>query len=99
MFLEGLANKQKKSYNNSPTSWSFCFMNNDKSKVNMWYILTLFGQIGFIIAIPVAVLAYFGHRIDDRWHTSPLFILVGMGLALTISSIAIYTMIKKIEDK
>lgn len=68
-------------------------------KNNLWPMLSIFGQIGLIIAIPVAVLAYFGHKLDLKFHTSPLFILSGMGISLFISSLAIYQMIKRIENK
>jgi len=70
-------------------------------KVNnpMWMVLSLVGQTGIIIALPVAVLAYAGHRLDLKLNTSPLFILSGMGLSLLISGILIYRMIKKIEEK
>ena len=74
-------------------------MKNNNSNSNTWYLLSLFGQIGFIIAIPVAVLAYLGHKLDIICNTSPFFILTGMGLAITASSIGIYQMIKKIEEK
>lgn len=75
-------------------------MNNKKpANLNTWQMMSMFGQIGFIIAIPVAILAYFGHKLDVRLNTSPLFILSGMGISLFISSLGIYRMIKKVEEK
>jgi F0F1-type ATP synthase assembly protein I len=68
-------------------------------KNNIWPTLAIIGQVGLIIAIPVSILAYFGHKLDLRFHTSPLFLLAGMGLSLLLSSLAIYQMIKKIENK
>lgn len=60
-------------------------------------VLSLCGQLGFIIALPVAVLAYFGAKLDKFYGTSPLFILSGMGLSIFISSITIYYKIKQLE--
>ena len=66
---------------------------------NIWYILSLVGQLGFIIAIPLVLLALAGRYLDKVWHTSPLFLLVGMGLALIISSAVVWKMVKEIENK
>jgi len=73
--------------------------NKKPEKMNTWYMFSLFGQIGFIIAIPVAVFAYFGHKLDIKFQISPLFLLSGMGISLFVSSLGIYRMIKKVEDK
>lgn len=64
---------------------------------NIWFALGIIGQVGFIIAVPVAILAYFGAKIDKLYHTTPLFILSGMGLSILISSMAIYYKIKRLE--
>ncbi|MCL5795104.1 MAG: AtpZ/AtpI family protein [Patescibacteria group bacterium] len=68
-------------------------------KNNIWFVFSILGQIGLIIAIPVVFLAYFGAKLDKFYHTAPLFILSGMGIALAISSLLIYQMIKRIEEK
>ncbi len=68
-------------------------------KNNIWFVFSILGQIGIIIAVPVAVLAYLGAKLDKFYHTTPLFILSGMGVALAISSLLIYQMIKKVEGK
>ena len=69
------------------------------NKINSWYMFSLFGQIGFIIAVPVAVFAYFGHKLDLKFNSSPLFLLSGMGISLFVSSLGIYRMIKKVENQ
>jgi len=68
-------------------------------KNNIWYLFSTFSQIGFIIAIPAGVFAYLGHKIDVKFSTSPLFILSGIGVAIFVSCLAIYQMIKKIENE
>jgi len=66
-------------------------------KNNFWYLFSTFSQIGFIIAIPAALFAYFGHKLDIKFDTSPLFLISGIGIAIFVSCFAIYQMIKKIE--
>lgn len=68
-------------------------------KNNIWFVFSILGQVGLVLAIPVTILAYFGAKLDKFYHTTPLFILSGMGLALGISSLLIYKMIKKVEGK
>lgn len=68
-------------------------------KNNIFYVLSILGQLGFIIAIPAAVFAYLGAMLDKKWHTSPLMIIASLGLAIFSSSIIVYRMIKKIEGK
>lgn len=72
-----------------------------KSKQNYsyWNTFQLLGQLGFIIAIPAAGFAYLGAVLDRKYHASPLFIIAGLGLAIFLSSLAVYRMIKKIEEK
>lgn len=64
----------------------------------MWYVLSLCGQLGFIIALPVAILTYYGHLLDLKFSTTPLFILIGIGLAMIVSGLIIWRLIKKIEE-
>ncbi len=66
-------------------------------KQSFWFIVGTLTQIGFIITIPVAILAFVGAKLDKAYHTTPLFILAGMGLSIFISGIAIYFKIKQIE--
>jgi len=68
-------------------------------KNNVWFVLSEIGQLGFIIAVPVAVFAYFGAKIDKTYHTSPMFLIAGIGLSIFASSLVIYQKIKKIEGK
>lgn len=56
----------------------------------MWKYLALVGNIGLIIAIPIVCLAYLGHYLDNRFATSPWFLLVGIILSFIISSAILY---------
>jgi ATP synthase protein I len=48
----------------------------------MWAPLALVGQLGFTIAVPIALLAILGSYLDGRFHTGHIFILLGLLLGL-----------------
>lgn len=58
---------------------------NDK-KSNLWQALSLLGQLGYVIAIPLVILAIVGRFLDKKFHTSPWLLIVGMFLALITST-------------
>lgn len=62
-----------------------------------WYVLSLVGQLGFIIAIPAAGFGFGGAHLDRLWGTSPLFILLGLALAICASGLWIYYFIRTIK--
>jgi hypothetical protein len=64
---------------------------------NLLYVLSLVGQLGFIIALPAALFAYGGAILDRQLGTSPLFILLGLGLAIVSSSLWVYRFVQKIK--
>lgn len=80
------------------TYYVFCGYIMAKKSNNIWNVLGIVGQLGFIIAIPAAALAYLGHILDHKFSTSPLFLIAGLGLAILLSSLAVYKMIKKINN-
>ncbi len=58
--------------------------------------LKLVWELGYIIAIPVVVLGFGGAYLDKRLGISPLFLLLGLGLALFLSWLGVRRMIRKI---
>ncbi|WP_170142927.1 AtpZ/AtpI family protein [Thermosporothrix hazakensis] len=54
----------------------------------------LVGQLGFTIAIPIALLALLGYWVDGRFHTAPLFILLGLLLGLISGIFGAYRLLK-----
>ena len=44
--------------------------------------MALMGQLGFIIAVPIALLAIGGNYLDGVVHTAHLFVLLGLLLGL-----------------
>lgn len=62
-----------------------------------WSLLNLAWKLGYTIAVPIALLGFGGAWLDKKFATSPLFILIGIVLAIFISGIAIYRKIKNLE--
>jgi len=46
-------------------------------------------EMGYTMAIPLVVLALGGRLLDRYLKTSPLFLLIGIGLSIAISSLAL----------
>ncbi len=61
-------------------------------------VLSLVGQLGFIIGLPAAAFGFGGAWLDRELGTSPLFILLGLGLAITSSAIWVYRFVKNLES-
>jgi F0F1-type ATP synthase assembly protein I len=62
-------------------------------------VLTLAFELGFIIALPAALGAYGGYRLDMRFQTKPIFTITLLVVAIVVSSLVIYRKIKQIEKK
>jgi len=58
--------------------------------------LSLAWELGYLMAIPLVVLALLGRFLDKTWGTSPWLLLVGIGLSLLISSWTVYLKVTKI---
>lgn len=58
-----------------------------EEKSGLWQALSLAGQLGYTIAIPLVVLALVGRLLDNKYKTSPWFLLLGILLSLIITSI------------
>ncbi|PIR66914.1 MAG: hypothetical protein COU51_01250 [Parcubacteria group bacterium CG10_big_fil_rev_8_21_14_0_10_36_14] len=53
----------------------------------MWQALSLAGQLGYTIAVPLVILALIGRFFDRKYDSSPWFLLGGIFLSLIITSI------------
>jgi F0F1-type ATP synthase assembly protein I len=60
-----------------------------------WSTLSLAWELGYTIAIPIAVLAFGGAYLDKYLNTSPIFLLIGVFLSIGISTFGI---LKKTKD-
>lgn len=61
--------------------------------------MSLAFELGYVIALPAAVFAFGGALLDKRWGTSPLFILVGLALAISSSTLLVARLIKRLSNQ
>ena len=62
-------------------------------------LLSAFGlvfELGYIIAIPAVLFAVGGRMLDYRFGSSPVFLLVGIFVAVLLSLYSVYIKIKNI---
>lgn len=62
----------------------------------LWSALALAWELGYTIAIPIVIFAIGGRFLDKKLGSSPIFLLLGILLALIISGIGIYRKTMKI---
>jgi len=67
--------------------------NQAPQKVNLLAIGT---EFGVMIAVPILVFGGIGFYLDSKFGTTPVFILVGVGLSILSSSLLLYKRIKEI---
>ncbi|MBI4994613.1 AtpZ/AtpI family protein [Candidatus Peregrinibacteria bacterium] len=67
-------------------------------KNNLGSVLNLAWELGYTIALPIAILGFGGAMLDKKVGTSPLFLLIGIALSIIISGIAVYRKIKIISN-
>jgi F0F1-type ATP synthase assembly protein I len=75
-----------------------------KGKVdNQWWMVSIVGEIGFLIVIPLVILAILGRMVDAMFSSFPLFFLIGILCAIIASTYIIYrritTVLKEIETE
>lgn len=61
-----------------------------KPIVNSFSALSLAWELGYLITIPLVFFALLGRWADKTYHTSPLFMVIGLILALVVTSVAVY---------
>lgn len=74
-------------------------LDNKKAKSAMWTALSVAWELGYLIAIPLVVLAFSGAWMDRKFGTSPLWLLIGIAFAFIITSVGIYRKIKEITSQ
>ena len=57
--------------------------------------LSLVFELGYMIALPIVICALGGRLMDRHWGTSPLFLLVGIAIAIVVSG---YMVVARIRD-
>jgi len=61
-------------------------------------IYALLGQVGFILAVPIVAGAILGKMLDDRFGTSPWFLLALIFLGMVIGGYGVYRLIIQAEQ-
>ena len=61
-----------------------------KERSVLWQVLGLAWDLGYIIAIPLVLLALGGRLLDRHFNTSPLFLLVGIFVSLIVTTVGVY---------
>lgn len=54
------------------------------------------GELGYIIALPAVLFCFGGAYMDKSYHTSPLFFLLGLVIALTLSLVGVVRKVRAI---
>ena len=75
-------------------------MDNLKPKKNSdreYYLfaLKIVGDFGANIAVPVIIFAFIGQYFDEKYHSRPWFLILGLIIAAGLSGISIYRKAKK----
>lgn len=70
-------------------------MSNKTPPPSAWQSLALVGQLGFTIAIPIALFAILGHLLDGAVHTGYLFLLLGLLLGLIAGIYGAYRLLAR----
>ena len=70
---------------------------NNKTVFNFASFAGMIGEIGFIIAVPLLAAILAGIWVDRKLSTTPLFMILGLLLALTVSTITIGRKIKQLN--
>ncbi|MFA6039186.1 MAG: AtpZ/AtpI family protein [Candidatus Peribacteraceae bacterium] len=74
-------------------------MKEERLRDALWLAVRLVWDMGWIIAIPAVLLGFFGAYVDRWLGTSPIFILLGLALALALSFLGVKRKLKEILEK
>ena len=66
----------------------------NQSDQSVWSALNLAWELGYLIALPAAGFSFGGAYLDNMYGTSPWLLLLGITLALTVSTI---TVVRKVR--
>ena len=69
---------------------------NNGEKSHFWEAMNLAWELGYTIALPIVILGFGGAYADKKFGTTPLFILIGIVVAMVLTSIGIIRKVKKI---
>ena len=70
-----------------------------KESDSAWYYLALVGQIGYVVALPIAGGAILGSFIDQKFSVYPKGSLIGIFVGFLLSAVGFVRVIQKIIQK
>ncbi len=71
----------------------------NKQRTSFLKVLSLAWELGYLIALPLVVLAVSGRLLDRKLSSSPVFLLSGIFFAVVISSILVFRKTRRIMDE
>jgi LPXTG-motif cell wall-anchored protein len=71
----------------------------NKEKTSFFKALGLAWEMGYIIAVPLVILAVIGRLLDRKLSSSPILLLIGILLAMVISGVLVFRRTKRIMDE
>ena len=69
-----------------------------KDKTNKVSVFSLAFELGYMVAIPIVILALVGRIIDKKLDSSPWFFLLGIVISIIVSTYWIYKKTAAIID-
>lgn len=69
----------------------------DADNASWFRVFGLAGQIGWMIAVPAVLFVMGGAWLDSYLRTKPLFTIIGIPLALLVSAMIVWRLIKDIQ--
>ena len=70
-----------------------------QDKFNFYYSISLVGQVGWSVAVPLVVFILIGVFLDKQFETKPTFILGGLVLGMVVSFYSLYKLLKPFITK
>jgi len=69
---------------------------NKKENDRQWSIVSLAWELGYLITIPIVLLAFGGKLLDNKLNTSPWMLLVGIIVSIIITSWLVYKKVNSV---
>ena len=73
--------------------------NSQKEKFDSFYALSLVGQVGYAVAIPLLIFTGGGVLLDKQFGTKPTYTLVGLIVGMVVSFFSLYQLLKPFLTK
>jgi F0F1-type ATP synthase assembly protein I len=65
--------------------------------INAWQAMGFVWDVLFSITVPTVLFALGGRWLDQRWKTSPLFLVLGLVLSLGVAGLLVYRKAERLK--